>query len=254
MEPQTVRIVPLTGLPEIEPGNDLVHLIAAAVLRSGLTIEAGDIFVVTQKIVSKAEDRLIDLATVTASPQAEEWARAWKKDARVIELVLREAARIIRMERGVIVTETRHGLVCANAGVDTSNIRRGWAALLPTDPDRSARRLAAGLHTALGTPVGVVISDTFGRPWREGQTNVAIGVSGLSPIRDYRGQIDSHGQQLVTSAIGVADELAAAAELVMGKTLGIPVAVVSGTRLEPERGDEGGAAALLRRREDDLFR
>jgi coenzyme F420-0:L-glutamate ligase/coenzyme F420-1:gamma-L-glutamate ligase len=249
-----VRILSLPGLPEIQPGDDLVALIVAAAARSQLTIESGDVVVVTQKIVSKAENRLVRLDTVTPSSKAIAWARAWKKDARMIELVLREATRIVRMERGVVIAETRHGLVCANAGVDTSNVRPGWAALLPSDPDASARRLSAGLRAALGAPLGVVISDTFGRPWREGQTNVAIGVAGLRPILDYRGQADSHGQRLVTSAIAVADELAAAAELVMGKTRGVPVAVVGGTRLGTGRDDEGSAAALLRRREEDMFR
>lgn len=249
-----VRIVALTGLPEIEPGDDLVALIVASAVRSRLTIGSGDVLVVTQKIVSKAENCLVALDTVTPSPRAEEWARAWKKDARVIELVLGQAARIVRMERGVIVAETRHGLVCANAGVDTSNVRPGWASLLPADPDASAHRLCLGFRAALGVPVGVVISDTFGRPWREGQTNVAIGVAGLTPILDYRGQTDSHGQRLVTSAIAVADELAAAAELVMGKTRGVPVAVVAATGLGSGREEEGSANALVRRREEDLFR
>jgi coenzyme F420-0:L-glutamate ligase/coenzyme F420-1:gamma-L-glutamate ligase len=254
VESQNVRIVPLTGLPEIEPDVDLVELIITAVGRSHLAIEAGDIFVVTQKVVSKAENRLVALDTITPSAQATEWAQKWKKDPRVIELVFREAARIVRMERGVIVAETRHGFVCANAGVDTSNIRPGWAALLPSDPDTSARCLCDGLRSALGIPVGVIISDTFGRPWREGQTNVAIGVSGLSAILDYRGEVDSHGQRLVTSAIAVADELAAAAELAMGKTLGIPVAVITGTQLGTGASQGAGATALLRRREDDFFR
>lgn len=226
----------------------------AAAARSRLRIDAGDVIVVTQKIVSKADNCLVALDTVTPSMRAEEWAHAWKKDPRIIELVLREAARIVRMERGVIVAETRHGLVCANAGVDTSNVRPGWAALLPADPDASARRLCAGLRSALGVPVGVIISDTFGRPWREGQTNVAIGVAGLAPILDYRGQADSHGQRLVASAIAVADELAAAAELVMGKTRGVPVAVVAATGLGSGREDEGSASELQRRREEDLFR
>jgi coenzyme F420-0:L-glutamate ligase/coenzyme F420-1:gamma-L-glutamate ligase len=248
------RLVPLPGLPEIEAGDDLVELIAAAAVRADLTIGAGDVFVVTQKIVSKAEDRLVALEAVTPSLRAAEWAREWNKDARVIELVLGEAARIVRMERGVIVTETRHGFVCANGGVDTSNVRQGWAALLPLDPDASARRLCAGLRSVFAQPVGVVISDTFGRPWREGQVNVAIGLAGLPPIIDYRGLTDSFGVRLVTSAIAAADELAAAAELVMGKSSGVPVAVIAGTGLGAGRLDQGSARNLVRRREDDLFR
>jgi coenzyme F420-0:L-glutamate ligase/coenzyme F420-1:gamma-L-glutamate ligase len=158
------------------------------------------------------------------------------------------------MERGVIISETRHGFICANAGVDTSNVEPGWAALLPTDPDGSAQGLCGGLREAFGVPVGVVVSDTFGRPWREGQVNVAIGVSGLSPIADYRGGADTFGQRLVSSAIAVADELAAAAELVMGKTDGVPAAIVAGTGLGIADVGQGSARALIRRAEEDMFR
>jgi coenzyme F420-0:L-glutamate ligase/coenzyme F420-1:gamma-L-glutamate ligase len=248
-----VRIHGIPAVPEIQPADDLVPLIVAAARQSDVPIAAGDVVVVTQKIVSKSENSLVALDAVTPSPRAQEWGRTWNKDARVIELVLREAVRIVRMERGVIIAETRHGLICANGGVDTSNVQPGWAALLPPDPDASARRLCAGFRAALGVPVGVIVSDTFGRPWREGQVNVAIGVAGLAPITDYRGSTDSHGQRLVTSAIAVADELAAAAELVMGKTRRVPVAVVNGTGLGTGR-DEGGARALLRRPEEDMFR
>jgi coenzyme F420-0:L-glutamate ligase / coenzyme F420-1:gamma-L-glutamate ligase len=249
-----IRIVPLVGLPEIEPHQDLVGLIVDAWRRSSVIPEPGDIVVVTQKIVSKAENHLVALESVTPSARAREWAHEWGREERVVELILREAVRIVRMERGVIIAETRHGLICANTGVDTSNVRPGWAALLPVDPDASAQRLCAGLREALGVPVGVIISDTFGRPWREGQTNVAIGVAGLAPIVDYRGQSDSHGQTLVTSAIAVADELASAAELVMGKTSGVPVAIVSGTGLGSATAEAGGAHALLRRPDQDMFR
>jgi coenzyme F420-0:L-glutamate ligase/coenzyme F420-1:gamma-L-glutamate ligase len=252
--PGTIVIHPLTGLPEIQPGDDLVALIVAALARVRLTIATGDVLVVTQKIVSKAEDRLIALDSVVPSAEARQWAEAWAKDARVVELVLRETARIVKMERGLIIAETRHGLVCANAGVDTSNVRPGWAALMPIDPDGAARRICAGVRAATGARIGVIVSDTFGRPWREGQTNVAIGVAGLMPIADYRGRTDTFGQRLVTSAIAVADELAAAAELVMGKTSGCPVALIAGCGIGSGNDEQGGVAELLRRREDDLFR
>ena len=249
-----VRVVAVPGLGEITPGADLVALTAAAVIAAGIAVEAGDVVVVTHKIVSKAEGALVDLATVIPSERALHWAQAWQKDARAIELVLRESVRIVRMERGVIIGETKHGLICANAGVDTSNVPAGFAALLPADPDASARALCSGLRARFDVPIGVVVSDTFGRPWREGQTNVAIGVAGLSPIADYRGQLDTFGHRLTASAIAVADELAAAAELVMGKTLGVPVALVKGTGLGTGREEDGTARALLRSPEEDMFR
>jgi coenzyme F420-0:L-glutamate ligase/coenzyme F420-1:gamma-L-glutamate ligase len=249
-----VRLVGLTGVPEVKRGDDLVALALAAVERSHLAVERGDVFVYAQKIVSKAEGRLVRLDSVSPSALAREWGQAWGRDPRVIELVLQEATRIVRMERGVLIAETRHGFVCANSGVDTSNIHPGEAALLPMDPDASARRLCEGLRAALRLPIGVIISDTFGRPWREGQTNVAIGVAGMRPIVDYRGSQDVHGQVLRSTEIAAADELAAAAELVMRKTLGIPIAVVKGTGLGDAGLDEGSGRALLRPREQDLFR
>jgi coenzyme F420-0:L-glutamate ligase/coenzyme F420-1:gamma-L-glutamate ligase len=249
-----LRIVGLTGIPEVQTGDDLVALIVAAVEHGRLPIENGDVFVCTQKIVSKAEGWLVCLDALSPSALAVEWARAWNRDSRVIELVLQEAVRIVRMDRGVVIAVTQHGFVCANAGVDTSNVRPGWAAKLPADPDGSARRLCAGLRARFNVPVGVIVSDTFGRPWREGQTNVAIGVAGLRPLLDYRGAADRHGQRLQATAIALADELAAAAELVMGKTRHIPVAVVKDTLLGTAAEHEGAARDLVRRPEDDLFR
>jgi coenzyme F420-0:L-glutamate ligase/coenzyme F420-1:gamma-L-glutamate ligase len=172
----------------------------------------------------------------------------------VVELVLRESVRIVRMDRGVVIAQTRTGLVCANAGVDTSNVPDGWAALLPEDADASARRLRDRLGGALGHAVAVIVSDTFGRPWREGQCDVAIGLAGLSPILDYRGRTDPHGHRLQATAIAVADELAGAAELVMGKTRGVPVAVVKGGHDLGLVTGEGSARELRRRPEEDLFR
>jgi coenzyme F420-0:L-glutamate ligase/coenzyme F420-1:gamma-L-glutamate ligase len=253
-EPVDFRILGLRGLPEVEPADDLVQLTLSVIDRAGVKVEHGDVFVYTQKIVSKAEDRLVALDSVAPSDLAREWGEAWARDPRAIELALRDAKRIVRMDRGVLITETIHGFVCANSGVDTSNVQPGWAARLPADPDASARLLCEDLRTALQLPVGVIISDTFGRPWREGQTNVAIGVAGLSPIRDYRGSSDTQGQPLRSTAIAIADELAAAAELVMGKLLNIPVALVQGTGLGVAGLQEGSGRDLLRRPDGDLFR
>lgn len=246
-----LQIVGLSGLPEIHPGDDLVGLIAEAIRRAAVPVSPGEVVVVTQKIVSKAEGRLVRLDEVIPSAVAERWAKRAGRDPRLIELVLREAVRIVRMDRGVLICETVHGFVCANAGVDTSNVPPGMAALLPRDPDDSARRLAEGLRAALGVPVGVIISDTFGRPWREGQVNVALGVAGVSPLVDYRGQRDTAGRHLEATVMAVADELAAAAELVMGKLNGVPVALVTGVDL---RGGEGTGRDLVRDPASDLFR
>ncbi len=254
MSSPALHVLGVAGLPEIRPGDDLVAQTLEALARNRLSVDDGDIFVFAHKIVSKAEGRLVELATIEPSPRARAWAATAGKDPRLIELVLQEAARIVRMERRVLIAETRHGFVCANAGVDTSNVPAGWAALLPRDPDAAARRLSDGLRAALGRTVGVVISDTFGRPWREGQTNVAIGVAGVRAIIDYRGVTDPHGHRLVSTAIAAADELAAAAEIVMGKTRGVPVALVKGAGLEIADGDAASARALTRKPEEDLFR
>lgn len=242
-----IRIRGLTGIPEILPGDSLTSRILEVAGR----VEANAIFVVTQKAVSKAENRIVELAAVQPSPRAESWAAMHDKDARVVELVLREARRIVRMERGIIVAETRHGYVCANAGVDTSNVPQGCAALLPEDPDRSAQQLQVELEAALHIPLAVIVSDTFGRPWRLGLTNVALGVAGLSPVADYRGRQDPYGHRLQATVLAVADELAAAAELVMGKTLGIPVAVIEGYRYAH---GTGSGRSLIRQSNEDLFR
>ncbi|HXH06686.1 MAG TPA: coenzyme F420-0:L-glutamate ligase [Vicinamibacterales bacterium] len=251
--PPAIRIAGLTGLPEIKEGDDLTALVAAAVERLRLDVDDGDVFVVTQKIVSKAEGRVARLEAIEPSPLARVWAERCGKDPRLVELVLRDSVRIVRMDGGVLVAETPHGFVCANAGVDSSNVPHGCAARLPLDPDASARRLAAGLRAALGRRVGVVVSDTFGRPWREGQVNVALGVAGFDALHDYRGSADTFGRPLRSTAIAVADELASAAELVMGKTRGIPAAVVLGARLPPATA-EASARVLVRSRDRDLFR
>ncbi len=247
-----LHIIGVDGVGELSPGDDVVAAIRRGLDSSGIALERGDILVVTHKIVSKAEGRLVDLSTVEASPFARQWAERFDKDARHVEVVLREAVRIVRMDRGLIVAETRHGFVCANAGVDASNIAgTDVVCLLPLDPDASAAWIAAAFETALGFRVPVIITDSFGRAWRDGIVNVAIGVAGLQPLVDYRGQNDPYGYQLFASVMAVADELAAAAELAMGKIDQRPVAIVRGYPYEPAI---ASARQLVMRPERDLFR
>ncbi len=251
MAPQ-VQIIGVAGMPEVRPGDDLAALILEAARGQGADVEDGDVLVVTQKIVSKAEGRLVDLRQVEPSPRAQEMAARTGKDARLLEVILRESRRIVRQERGVIICETKQGFVCANAGVDTSNVGDGMVSLLPDKPDESAERIRVAIREKkAGTSIAVIISDTFGRPWREGHTNVAIGVAGMSPVKDYVGETDPHGYVLRVSTMAVADELAAAAELVMEKLSRVPVAIVRG--FDYQRA-EGSARDLIRPRERDLFR
>jgi coenzyme F420-0:L-glutamate ligase/coenzyme F420-1:gamma-L-glutamate ligase len=251
MAPQ-VQIIGVAGMPEVRPGDDLAALILEAARGQGADVEDGDVLVVTQKIVSKAEGRLVDLRQVEPSPRAQEMAARTGKDARLLEVILRESRRIVRQERGVIICETKQGFICANAGVDTSNVGGGVVALLPDKPDESAERIRVAIREKkAGVSIAVIISDTFGRPWREGHTNVAIGVAGMSPVKDYVGQTDPHGYVLRVSTMAVADELAAAAELVMEKLSRVPVAIVRG--FDYQRA-EGSAQELIRPRERDLFR
>ena len=242
-----VRIVGVGGLPEINAGDDLAELIADAV-----PLLDDDIVVVTSKVVSKAEGAVVDLATIEPSTLAADFARRWDKDPRVVEVVLRQAARIVRMSGPLLITETRHGFVCANSGVDESSSGApGRVVVLPDDPDASAHRIRARFGE-LGVDVAVIISDTFGRPWREGQTDVAVGLAGISPISDYVGQRDPHGHEFRVQQLCVADELAAAAELVKGNLSRVPAAVIRGF---PWVRDEAATAALLiRPPERDLFR
>ena len=242
-----MRIAGVVGLPEITAGDDLAQLIADA-----MTLLDGDVVVITSKVVSKAEGAVVDLATVDPSPFAADYARRWSKDARLVEVVLSEAARIVRMSGPLLITETRHGLVCANSGVDESSSgAAGRVVVLPRDPDSSARALRARFGE-LGVDVAVIVSDTFGRPWREGQTDVAIGLAGINPITNYIGQHDPHGHEFRVQQLCVADELAAAAELVKGNLARVPAAVVRGFRWE--RDDTATAAQLIRPPDRDLFR
>ena len=243
-----VQLLPVAGLPEIAPGDDLAGMIAGAI-----ELIDGDIVVVTSKIVSKAEGRIIDLVDVSPSPFAVEWGSRWDKDPRVVEVVLSESRRIVRQIGPVLITETRHGLVCANSGVDQSSSgAHGRVVVLPEDPDASARRIRDGLRATSGVEVAVIVSDTFGRPWREGQTDVAIGIAGMRPLRSYIGEVDPHGHEFRVQELCVADEVASAAELVKGNTSRVPVAVVRG--FDHEVDDEATMAPVIRDAERDLFR
>ncbi len=247
--PAPVSLLPVTGIPEIGSGDALSEKMLPAVV--GLA-EAGDVLVVTHKIVSKAEGRVVDLTTVEPSEWARQWAERWKKDARQIEVVLRESAGILRMEHGIIVSRTRHGLVCANAGVDRSNSPGETVCCLPDDPDASARHLSSELSRGLGFTLPVLISDSFGRAWRIGIVNVAIGVAAMDPFTDYRGQDDPHGYPLEASIMGSADAICAAAELVMGKTDGVPAALVRGFDWKPM--ENPSSKSMIRPLEQDFFR
>lgn len=251
MHPQ-VYIIGISGIPEVRPGDDLVVLILQAAEKQGTPVQENDLLVVTQKIVSKAEGRVIKLSDIKPSELALQLAREYQRDPRHIEVVLRESTNILRMVRGVIISETRHGFKCANAGVDASNLPdTDTICLLPQDPDASAQRIHQGINERLGIYIAVIITDSFGRPWREGIVNVAIGVAGLSPLKDLRGTRDFYGHVLLSSVLAVADELAAAAGLVMPKAAGIPAALVRGYNYE--RGS-GSSKQLLRPPETDLFR
>jgi coenzyme F420-0:L-glutamate ligase/coenzyme F420-1:gamma-L-glutamate ligase len=243
-----VRVIPLRGIPELEEGDDLGALLVDAAGRAG-GLEPRDIVVVAQKAVSKVEGRIVYLSEVEPSAKARELAA--DEDPRRLEVILRESREILRVRRSLVIAETRHGFVCASAGVDASNAKGlETLILLPLDPDASAQRLREGIREHAGIAVGVVVSDSFGRPWRRGTTDVALGVSGLAPLLDLTGQRDSAGYELHATEIAVADEIAGAAELVMGKTEGVPAAIVRGV----EAAGDGRGTDLLMPRERDLFR
>jgi coenzyme F420-0:L-glutamate ligase/coenzyme F420-1:gamma-L-glutamate ligase len=242
-------IAPVEGLPEIEPGDRLGALVAARV-----ELADGDVLVVSQKVVSKAEGRLRRLDSVVPGEEARRLAAELGREPALVQLVLEESREILRAERGVLIVETRHGFVCANAGIDSSNLGEpGTVALLPEDPDASARTIRAEI-AASGAGVGVVVSDSFGRAWRLGQSEVAIGCAGLAPLDDWRGRTDSSGRELTATVIATADEVAAAADLARDKTSRTPAVLVRGLAAAVGREDGPGAAALRRPREEDLFR
>ena len=258
--PGRLTVVALEGIPEVRPGDDLAGLIVAAIERllaaepDFAPLRADDVLVVTQKVVSKAEGAIVDLTTVEPRPEAVSFAQRWQRDPRQVEVVLREAVRVVRMANGVLITETTHGFVCANGGVDASNVGPATGSivtLLPVDPDRSAAGLRAAIRERLGVDLPVIVSDSFGRPWRWGIVDVAIGVSGLLPLEDLRGTVDADGRTMSSTVRAVADEIATAAELSLGKIAGRPVAIVRGAR--PILGEAAIRDALIPS-EWDLFR
>jgi coenzyme F420-0:L-glutamate ligase/coenzyme F420-1:gamma-L-glutamate ligase len=244
-----VRVIPLEGMPELGEGDDLGALLAQAADRAGGILDH-DVIVVAQKAVSKVEGRVVDLADVIPSARAVELAGP-DGDPRHVEWILREAANVVRSRPPLVIAETRHGFVCASAGVDASNAGGdGSLVLLPVDPDASARRLRKRLIELTRNEVGVIVSDSFGRAWRQGTTDVALGVAGLTPLRDLRGSVDASGRELASTLIAVADEIAGAAELVMGKARQVPAAIVRGVEIA----GDGNGAELVMPRERDLFR
>ncbi len=247
-----IRLIPIRGIPEVRPGDDLGLMISRAVDKMKFKLADGDIVVVAQKIVSKAEGRLVNLESVTPSEFAIEIANKQRRDPRLIEVILSESANIVRSDDHVLITETKHGFICANAGVDRSNVvGKDWVSLLPVAPDDSALLLKTRFAELLKVNVAVVITDTFGRAWREGLTNVAIGVAGVKPLKDFRGKTDDHGKDLSATVLAVADEIAASSGLLMRKTARIPAVVIRGYYFD--HGD-GGAKELVRPKERDLFR
>ena len=249
--PPRYEVIGIEGIGEVQPGDDIARLVLDAAARQRTPVAGGDVLVLSQKIVSKSEGRLLNLTEVTPSAMAVTFATELGRDPRLIEVILRESRRVVRMDRGVLVTETRHGWVCANAGVDQSNVDAEMVALLPEDPDRSARAFRDAVRTHTRSDVYVIVADTFGRPWREGLVNIAIGVAGFAPLRSYLGERDPAGRPLQATILAIADELAAAAEPVMGKLDRIPAAIVRGLPLAPS---EEGSKALLRDPARDLFR
>lgn len=249
-----LELLGVPGIPEIHAGDDLARVVARALRDSASELRHGDVAVIAQKVVSKAEGRIVDLRDVEPGERARAWAEEHGLEPRKVQVVLDESRRIVRMERGVLIAETRHGFVCANAGVDASNAPEGCVVLLPVDPDASAARLRAGLTAATGARVATVVTDTWGRPWRLGIVNFAIGASGLRVLRDHRGERDPAGRPLRSTLAAVADEVAAAAGLVMGKVSRLPVVVVRGLGPDLVAGGEGTARDLLRPPDEDLFR
>ncbi len=248
----TIAIIPIPGVPQIQPGDDLPSLLLEAIDAAKVGLKDGDILVMCQKIVSKAEGAVLDLKTVTPSPFAKQIAEMWEKDPRMVEVVLTESSRIIRMKDGVIITETKHGWVCANSGVDASNtIAEDVVILLPKDPDASARNIRIAIQGRRNIAIGVIITDTFGRPWRDGLVEFAIGVSGLDPLDDQRGEEDLQGRELHHTVVAVADELAAAAGLLMEKSAAVPAIIIRGYKFKPA---EVGSDSLKRPADTDLFR
>ena len=254
---QPISIIPLTGIPEIKPNDDIVKITLEAAIDSGLSIDMGDVLVFAQKIISKAENRIVDLNRVSPSPYAHTLSKEVSKDPRLIEVILSETTKIIKMdqrkpEKGRLIVETRGGVISANAGVDASNVSGGdMVTLLPIDSDKSAEKLAKGFKEKSGIDVAIIITDTVGRPWRDGLVDIAIGCSGIRALKDYRGEADSKGFELNATVMAVADEIASAAGLLMEKANSVPVILIKGYKYET---GGRGAKELIRNPEDDLFR
>jgi len=256
-KPYSITIIPIYEIPEIKPGDNLVKIISNTLFRQNFSVNNGDIIVFAQKIISKAENRLVNINQTSPTSFATNVGKELDKDPRIIEIILGETKRIVKMEKGKfekgrLIVETRNGIVCANAGVDASNVSGGdTVTLLPKDPDASARKLVEGFKNELGIEIAVIITDTVGRPWRMGLTEIAIGCCGMKPLKDYRGQRDSKGYELNATLVAIADEIAGAAGLVMNKTGSIPAVIVRGFQYE-----HGGIGAkeLIRNPEEDLFR
>jgi coenzyme F420-0:L-glutamate ligase/coenzyme F420-1:gamma-L-glutamate ligase len=246
-----VEIIGIEGLGEVHAGDSVGQLIVAAVARSHLKLFDNDIVVIAQKIVSKSEGRVVRLDTISPSAQAKALSRELDKDAPLVQVILNESRRVVRKGGRALIVETHHGFVCANAGVDCSNVGVGQAALLPEDPDRSAQKIRSDIEQGCGAAPAVIISDSFGRPWRLGTVDVAVGIAGMKAVKDERGSKDPYGYELRAAVAAVADEVAAAAELAMGKKDGVPAVVVRGYEIEKE---EGSVKELLRPEADDLFR
>jgi len=242
----TLEIIPVNFKKEIQPGDKLADLIS-----SKIKLQDGDILVISQKIISKQEGRIVNLSLVIPSILAVGLASEYQKNPQVVETILSETKRIVRMENGILISETKHGFICANAGVDESNVEEGYATLLPEDPDKSAKNLQEQIQNKTGKKIVVLISDTFGRPFRMGQINCAVGISGIEPIIDYAGTKDDFDRVLRVTAIAIADELCAASELVMGKTLRCPVAIVRNYNFDQK---SSTVQKLIRPKEQDLFR
>jgi coenzyme F420-0:L-glutamate ligase/coenzyme F420-1:gamma-L-glutamate ligase len=251
MNPREIRLIPVYLAHEIRPGDDLLQKLVDALQHQKFVLANNDVVVIKHKVISKAEGKVVPLESVRPRKSATLWARRYGVDARVVELALREAKRVVRQKNGVLITETSHGFICANSGVDASNVDGGRSAvLLPADPDRSAALLRSQIKKAFGVSIAVIISDSFGRPWREGLTEVAIGVAGMKALLDYRGKRDGYGYKLRATAEAIADELACAAGLVCGKLNRTPICIVRGFQYQPGR----GSAHDLIRKKNDLFR
>jgi len=248
---KSIEIIPVSGIKEVSQGDDVGRLILDASRKSGLLLRNRDVIIVTHKIISKAEGQVVDLASITPSSFSKKSATHLGKDPRQVEVILSESRRLVKMVRGLIIAETTHGFVCANAGTDQSNVELGRIVLLPKKPDESAKKIRERIKEETKADVAVIISDTFGRPWREGQVDVAIGISGLDPFADYRGKTDQYGYNLKATVICVADELASAAELCMNKLDRVPVAIVRGY---PYIQKEVPGRQIARKPSRDLFR